>query len=181
MEGTVRLAPLSARQGSFPEKVFRRTRRYSCEVPGTRSQLTTITATINRLAPFTTIQSVDRDGCTETQVGSRAGQWPASQTQKCRQYSRSSGVFYFEVPHRQTGQSCPDLLFGLSSEVLTKLKKAQATGRKVPTPEETATLKLKKAWEIALAPAKQLPMQAIMGYMSGNSLQIFSIMMVFML
>lgn len=40
------------------------------------------------------------------------------------------------------------------------------------------TLKLKKAWEVALAPVKQLPMTAIMMYMSGNSLQIFSIMMV---
>ncbi|KAK2805834.1 hypothetical protein FQN51_008608 [Onygenales sp. PD_10] len=46
---------------------------------------------------------------------------------------------------------------------------------------ETDVLKLKKAWEIALAPMKQLPMNAIMMYMSGNSLQIFSIMMVFML
>ena len=43
------------------------------------------------------------------------------------------------------------------------------------------TLKLKKAWEIAIAPAKQLPMNAFGMYMSGNSLQIFSIMMVFML
>lgn len=43
------------------------------------------------------------------------------------------------------------------------------------------TLKLKKAWEVALAPAKQLPMNAFGMYMSGNSLQIFSIMMVFML
>lgn len=42
------------------------------------------------------------------------------------------------------------------------------------------TLKLKKAWEVALAPVKGLPMSAIMMYMSGNSLQIFSIMMVFM-
>ena len=42
------------------------------------------------------------------------------------------------------------------------------------------TLKLKKAWEVALAPVKNLPMTAIMMYMSGNSLQIFSIMMVFM-
>lgn len=42
------------------------------------------------------------------------------------------------------------------------------------------TLKLKKAWEVALAPVKQLPMTAIMMYMSGNSLQIFSIMMVAM-
>ncbi|OJD16093.1 hypothetical protein AJ78_03726 [Emergomyces pasteurianus Ep9510] len=46
---------------------------------------------------------------------------------------------------------------------------------------DTDALKLKKAWEIALAPTKQLPMNAIMMYMSGNSLQIFSIMMVFML
>lgn len=42
------------------------------------------------------------------------------------------------------------------------------------------TLKLKKAWEVALAPVKNLPMTAIMMYMSGNSLQIFSIMMVLM-
>lgn len=54
----------------------------------------------------------------------------------------------------------------------------QATTMK---PEETDTLKLKKAWEIAMAPSKQLPMQAIMMYMSGNTLQIFSIMMVLML
>lgn len=42
------------------------------------------------------------------------------------------------------------------------------------------TLKLKKAWEVALAPIKGLPMTGIMMYMTGNSLQIFSIMMVFM-
>ncbi|KAL9583292.1 MAG: hypothetical protein Q9212_002793 [Teloschistes hypoglaucus] len=53
--------------------------------------------------------------------------------------------------------------------------------RPPPTPEETDILKVKKSWEVALAPAKQLPMNAIMMYMSGNSLQIFSIMMVFML
>jgi len=53
--------------------------------------------------------------------------------------------------------------------------------RKAPTTEEMDTLKLKKAWEVAIAPAKQLPMNAFGMYMSGNSLQIFSIMMVFML
>lgn len=42
------------------------------------------------------------------------------------------------------------------------------------------TLKLKKAWEVALAPVKQLPMTAFMMYMSGNTLQMFSIMMVAM-
>ncbi|KAI5816991.1 hypothetical protein BZA77DRAFT_246164 [Pyronema omphalodes] len=46
---------------------------------------------------------------------------------------------------------------------------------------ETDDLFLKKAWEIALAPAKAIPMNAIMMYMSGNSLQIFSIMMTVML
>ncbi|KAK5017814.1 hypothetical protein LTR39_001334 [Cryomyces antarcticus] len=57
----------------------------------------------------------------------------------------------------------------------------QTPARKPPTTEEMDTLKLKKAWELAIAPAKQLPMNAIGMYMSGNSLQIFSIMMVFML
>lgn len=52
--------------------------------------------------------------------------------------------------------------------------------RAPPTAEEMDTLKLKKAWEVALGPIKSLPMTAIMMYMSGNSLQIFSIMMVFM-
>ncbi|MCJ1308231.1 hypothetical protein MMC25_001884 [Agyrium rufum] len=56
-----------------------------------------------------------------------------------------------------------------------------ALARKPPTPAEMDTLKLKKSWEVALAPAKALPMNAVMMYMSGNSLQIFSIMMVFML
>ncbi|KAL8927467.1 MAG: hypothetical protein Q9208_002272 [Pyrenodesmia sp. 3 TL-2023] len=71
---------------------------------------------------------------------------------------------------------------GFSSSATGKraaLAKQQA--RKPPTPEETDILKVKKSWEVALAPAKQLPMNAIMMYMSGNSLQIFSIMMVFML
>lgn len=55
-----------------------------------------------------------------------------------------------------------------------------APPRAPPTTAEMDVLKLKKAWEVALAPVKQLPMTAIMMYMSGNSLQIFSIMMVVM-
>lgn len=54
----------------------------------------------------------------------------------------------------------------------------QASTKKI---EDTDALKMKKAWEIAIAPSKQIPMNAIMMYMSGNSLQIFSIMMVLML
>ncbi len=59
-------------------------------------------------------------------------------------------------------------------------KESKVQPRKQPTPEEMDTLKLKKAWEVALAPIKSLPMTFFMMYMSGNSLQIFSIMMVYM-
>ncbi|KIW05926.1 uncharacterized protein PV09_03119 [Verruconis gallopava] len=62
-----------------------------------------------------------------------------------------------------------------------KNTKNQAPSRKPPTAAERDTLKLKKAWELAIAPAKQLPMSAIGMYMTGNSLQIFSIFMVFTL
>lgn len=79
----------------------------------------------------------------------------------------------------KNASSLPDPPGYMSSKAISK--KSEKTARKPPTQEEMDTLKLKKSWELALGPAKQLPMQAIMGYMSGNSLQIFSIMMVFML
>ena len=79
----------------------------------------------------------------------------------------------------KNASSIPDPPGFLSAKAVSK--KSEKTARKPPTQEEMDTLKLKKSWELALGPAKQLPMQAIMGYMSGNSLQIFSIMMVFML
>jgi hypothetical protein len=68
-----------------------------------------------------------------------------------------------------------------SAQLQQQQQQQQAAARKAPTTEETDTLKIKKAWEIAIAPAKSLPMNAIGMYMSGNSLQIFSIMMVLML
>ncbi|GAA5843418.1 hypothetical protein JCM9279_002095 [Rhodotorula babjevae] len=42
-------------------------------------------------------------------------------------------------------------------------------------------LRQAKAWELALAPAKAVPMQAFMMYMSGGGIQIFSIMSVWFL
>ena len=47
---------------------------------------------------------------------------------------------------------------------LTRKERAQSSKtsvRKAPSPEEMDTLKMKKAWEVAIAPAKQLPMNAI--------------------
>ncbi|KAI8873745.1 DUF1077-domain-containing protein [Ramicandelaber brevisporus] len=42
-------------------------------------------------------------------------------------------------------------------------------------------LRYKKAWEAAIAPAKSIPMQGIMMWMSGNSVQIFSMMILVMM
>ena len=50
-----------------------------------------------------------------------------------------------------------------------------------PTPESIAALKAKKAWDVAFGPAKNLPMNAFMLYMSGAGVQIFSMMVVGML
>ncbi|KAK3949988.1 hypothetical protein QBC32DRAFT_25629 [Pseudoneurospora amorphoporcata] len=83
-------------------------------------------------------------------------------------------------PHKSKPASIPDPP-GYSSQAVSKKKDvSRPAGRQQPSPEEMDHLKLKKAWEVALAPAKNLPMTLIMMYMSGNSLQIFSIMMVFM-
>ncbi|KAL2800281.1 hypothetical protein BJX66DRAFT_183286 [Aspergillus keveii] len=70
---------------------------------------------------------------------------------------------------------------GFSRKASGKSRAEKSAAPAASKPAETDTLKLKKAWEIALAPSKQIPMNGIMMYMSGNSLQIFSIMMVFML
>jgi hypothetical protein len=83
---------------------------------------------------------------------------------------------------------------------MTKKERALSSksARKAPTPEEMDTLKMKKAWEVAIGPAKQLPMNAFGAaptrkaqpypanseagmYMTGNTLQIFSVFMVFTL
>lgn len=84
-------------------------------------------------------------------------------------------------PSRPRSNAFADPPGYIASSTSKSKSKSSTPARKPPTPEEMDTLKLKKAWELALAPAKQLPMNAIGMYMTGNSLQIFSIMMVFML
>lgn len=49
------------------------------------------------------------------------------------------------------------------------------SAKKVKAQEDT--LKVKKAWEIALSPIKALPMNFIMSYFSGSGLQIMTISM----
>lgn len=61
----------------------------------------------------------------------------------------------------------------------TKSKKVEPV--KKPTKQDLEQLKIKKAWEIATGPAKNIPMNLIMSYMTGNSLQMIPIMMTLML
>ncbi|KAE8537791.1 hypothetical protein D1P53_005847 [Cryptococcus gattii VGV] len=46
---------------------------------------------------------------------------------------------------------------------------------------KSTELRMKRAWDLALSPAKSLPMQAVMLYFSGSGIQIFSLGMIFML
>ena len=60
-------------------------------------------------------------------------------------------------------------------------KKVAPIGPKKQSAAQVDDLKRKKAWEIAVAPAKGIPMNLFMSYMTGNSLQIIPIMMTFSL
>ncbi|KAI0093803.1 hypothetical protein BDY19DRAFT_919000 [Irpex rosettiformis] len=63
------------------------------------------------------------------------------------------------------------------------------TSSKASAPSKASTnatasyeaMKDKRAWDLAISPAKSLPMQAFMLYMSGGGVQIFSMGIVFML
>lgn len=46
---------------------------------------------------------------------------------------------------------------------------------------DNSHLMMKKTWEIALGPLKQIPMNLLLMYMSGNSISIFPIMMIGMM
>jgi hypothetical protein len=63
-------------------------------------------------------------------------------------------------PKSSAGPDPPGFTAALSKQQRSQSKNTVST-RKPPTTEETDTLKVKKAWEIAIAPAKQLPMNAI--------------------
>ncbi|PPQ77603.1 hypothetical protein CVT25_011395 [Psilocybe cyanescens] len=68
--------------------------------------------------------------------------------------------------------------FSKSSSSVHKVTHSKKT---TVSPDSYDALKEKRAWDVAIAPAKSLPMQAFMLYMSGGGVQIFSIGIVFML
>ncbi|BGP19151.1 hypothetical protein JCM10213_006503 [Rhodosporidiobolus nylandii] len=61
------------------------------------------------------------------------------------------------------------------------LKAASKSATSASKPANLDALRQQKAWELALAPAKNVPMQAFMMYMSGGGIQIFSVMSVWFL
>jgi hypothetical protein len=87
-------------------------------------------------------------------------------------------AFSTQPPRPAKSSSIPDPPGFSSTSSKSKSAKSTTTSAK-PNPRDPQIL-LKKAYELALAPAKQLPMTFIMMYMSGSTLQIFTIMTVFM-
>lgn len=65
---------------------------------------------------------------------------------------------------------------------ITTTSATRSIKKKTKVEEDNVTaLLIQKAWQIALAPAKTIPMNLIMSYMSGTSLQIIPIMTALML
>lgn len=69
-----------------------------------------------------------------------------------------------------------ELLHPMGSTTVAKKQKLKAVN-----PQVLTELKFKKAFEIAISPAKSVPMNLIMSYMTGNSLQIIPMSMTLML
>ncbi|KAI8141197.1 hypothetical protein BJV82DRAFT_619661 [Fennellomyces sp. T-0311] len=64
------------------------------------------------------------------------------------------------------------------------LQNTKASKSAKPTAQETqndTALKIRRAWDVAWSPAKSIPMNAFMLYMTGNGVQIFSVMITAML
>lgn len=74
---------------------------------------------------------------------------------------------------------------GFHDQKTSSKGKENVSKSKNVSPDEKAAryeeLKSKRAWDMAISPAKQLPMQLVMVYFSGGGVQIFSMGMVAML
>ncbi|KAM9916003.1 hypothetical protein OXX80_013748 [Metschnikowia pulcherrima] len=66
---------------------------------------------------------------------------------------------------------------GFDHEISKTKKTDKKENLKKPSQKELDSLKVKKAWEVATMPAKNIPMNLIMSYMTGNSLQVIPIIM----
>ncbi|KAI8068897.1 hypothetical protein BDF21DRAFT_425707 [Thamnidium elegans] len=74
---------------------------------------------------------------------------------------------------------------GFEASALQKHSKSDKLNRQAGNADRDdqhqVALKVKRAWDVAMGPAKSIPMNAIMIYMSGTSLQIFTVVVTAML
>ncbi|GAN04716.1 hypothetical protein MAM1_0071d04180 [Mucor ambiguus] len=70
---------------------------------------------------------------------------------------------------------------GYEPSTLQKYTKNERSNRQGNQDNNQVAIKMKRAWDVAMGPAKSIPMNAIMIYMSGTSLQIFTVMVTAML
>ncbi|KAI9263781.1 hypothetical protein BY458DRAFT_514368 [Sporodiniella umbellata] len=83
-------------------------------------------------------------------------------------------VDYASLSKNPSNSKLPNPI-GFQPSTLQKYSKSDKTTRNLDR-DDQVSLKMKRAWDVALAPAKSVPMSLFMMYMSGNSLQIFSVM-----
>ncbi|KAI8994890.1 hypothetical protein BDB01DRAFT_841177 [Pilobolus umbonatus] len=73
---------------------------------------------------------------------------------------------------------------GFEPLALQRQSKPEKSARQLDSSDKDdmqAAIKMKRAWDVAMGPAKSIPMNAMMIYMSGTSLQIFTVMITAML
>lgn len=109
--------------------------------------------------------------------------------QKKQQVSSSSSassplaswnVRYDQIkPHTTKLSSVPDALIGYMDP--QSMAKYEHEVSKKSGAVATSSIQQAKAWELAMSPAKTLPMNMMMMWMSGNGVQLFSMMVVMMM
>ncbi|KAI9456093.1 hypothetical protein HD554DRAFT_220847 [Boletus coccyginus] len=93
----------------------------------------------------------------------------------------SFSLNYASIEHPKYKTLAPPPDFSNLHATHTKTSARAAPATTTTTTPSYAALKEKRAWDLAIAPAKSLPMQALMLYMSGGGVQVFSMGIVLML
>ncbi|RIA84737.1 hypothetical protein C1645_831826 [Glomus cerebriforme] len=94
---------------------------------------------------------------------------------QARRYESRGQIYIVDAP--------PPPGYAASVPAITSSSKGNLKNKKdvQPIEKDQETLKIKKAWDAALSPGKNIPMNAFMLWMSGNGVQIFSVMITGML
>ncbi|SNX83299.1 related to EMC4 - member of a transmembrane complex required for efficient folding of proteins in the ER [Melanopsichium pennsylvanicum] len=101
---------------------------------------------------------------------------------KAQQQPLSAFRVSYAGSSKSKAQDLPNPIgFTAPDAVSKKQSNSKSSSAVVQQRADPAALKMAKAWELAYSPAKSLPMNAIMLYMSGSGVQIFSMMAVGML